>query len=371
MNKKLLKEYLAEAFLILEDSRGNILKLGFSKEFADHLHSLYPKHSFWLANTFRHSIETSHKQVIQNILGNYEKEKDLWDRWVFFNKIEELMAFAIEKNFPLKNLSLKDLQAKYKELKDVEESESKGTVKMEFSNGYYWIDLDTNSCSYEGREMGHCGMDGAGNLWSLRDKNRKPHVTITVSGQDIVQAKGKENNVPNKKYYKYIAQLIAKYNLNLVTKGDDNLTVYNFGIGPIKWLYQQTDNPIYDLDAGTIEHFLASKELKPKILKSLQMINHIKDALMDIELVSMNGEDYTSSQVFDALSATESDLRLDLRALENAESYKKRFGSESAKEHVENTAKSVNNFFELIKNQIFKNPEDMDDAYFELMSALT
>lgn len=364
MNKKLLKEYLTEAFLILEDSRGNILKLGFSKEFADHLHSLYPKHSFWLAHAFKINIQISHKSIYKDIIGNYEKEIELWDRWVFFNEIEELMSFAIKKNFPIKNFSLKDLKKKYKEFKEIEMSESKGTVKMEFSDGFYWIDLGSGSCSYEGREMGHCGMDGAGNLWSLRDKNKKPHVTITVSGQDIVQAKGKQNTVPQKKYNKYIAKLIAKYNLNLITKGNDNLTIYNFDYGPLQWIYKQTGNEIYNIPKIEVQFKNSQNILKPKIFKSLQKIKKMVDSLSNVEYLIVDNIKYSSSEIFDVLSSVDQDLRLDLAAFNNVYSFKDRFQSEdNAKEHVENTVNSVERFFSKVKHQIFKNPEDMDNAY--------
>ena len=37
---------------------------------------------------------------------------------------------------------------------------SDGTVVLELSNGWYWLDRETSSCSIEAEKMGHCGQAG-------------------------------------------------------------------------------------------------------------------------------------------------------------------------------------------------------------------
>lgn len=83
-----------------------------------------------------------------------------------------------------------------------------------------WFELMSQDClSREGKLMGHCvggggykvGPNGSVRIFSLRDANNQPHITIEVSRDDglIQQIKGKENKAP---IAKYVAPLLAFLN---------------------------------------------------------------------------------------------------------------------------------------------------------------
>lgn len=93
---------------------------------------------------------------------------------------------------------------------------------MKFPDGYYWVDLHTNTCRLEADALGHCGTAGDrdSTLISLRylekpSKNIntwlwRPHVTFELTDKnDLTQMKGKQNNKPEAKYHKYILALLT------------------------------------------------------------------------------------------------------------------------------------------------------------------
>jgi hypothetical protein len=94
-----------------------------------------------------------------------------------------------------------------------------GNIIKEFSDGYYWIDLQTNSSEEEGRAMGHCGTTRADTILSLRKKSDaghiQPYVSIAVDYDGtntkytkVYQIKGKGNTKPIEKYHSYIVELL-------------------------------------------------------------------------------------------------------------------------------------------------------------------
>ena len=83
------------------------------------------------------------------------------------------------------------------------------TTLLEFPDGWYWrkvLDCDRES---NARKMQHCTQHH-GSLVSLRDPNHAPHVTMDwyEQGDAILQAKGKQNELPIKKYWPYIFKFI-------------------------------------------------------------------------------------------------------------------------------------------------------------------
>lgn len=81
--------------------------------------------------------------------------------------------------------------------------------------------LDKEACEWEGAHMGHCiasydpshyenGYPKAG-LYSIRDRKGLPHVTMEVVNKEIVQIKGKENDLPVAKYMPAVSQAVADY----------------------------------------------------------------------------------------------------------------------------------------------------------------
>lgn len=80
-------------------------------------------------------------------------------------------------------------------------------VVYQFDNGFSIVKLAPEDCESEGAMMGHC-VGGYASLiaekgveiYSLRDPNNKPHVTIDVERKYVVQIKGKQNKPPVEKY---------------------------------------------------------------------------------------------------------------------------------------------------------------------------
>jgi len=88
-----------------------------------------------------------------------------------------------------------------------------GRVIERYIDGYYWKDLDTNNSKDEAQAMGHCGVDGrATTLFSLRDKNDEPHVTVAYNEKtkNVGQVKGRGNKRPVEKYMKYVNEFLGK-----------------------------------------------------------------------------------------------------------------------------------------------------------------
>ena len=108
---------------------------------------------------------------------------------------------------------------------------------IDFGNGWYWVDLESDSCDLESRAMGHCGNSGnsGSTLLSLRylNKRRKdeaswlwePHVTFELEEDNMLgQMKGKNNDKPSQKYHQYIiALLTAKRTVS--TRGDSEFII--------------------------------------------------------------------------------------------------------------------------------------------------
>lgn len=90
--------------------------------------------------------------------------------------------------------------------------------------GWEWVELEGKACySYEGQKMQHCGK-AEGRMFSLRDPSGNPHVTLDLAGPEgsdfgpfraepgsIIQLRGKQNAVPDRKYWPAIKQLVTQW----------------------------------------------------------------------------------------------------------------------------------------------------------------
>ena len=117
-----------------------------------------------------------------------------------------------------------------------------GKVVMTFPDGFYWIDLQTTNCSDEANAMGHCGNTNKGDtLYSLRDRNKSPHVTASIEIKEgiVYQMKGRNNKKPIKKYHKYIVALLINDELGLKGFG----TEYDHGED---FIPKDLDKDLYD-----------------------------------------------------------------------------------------------------------------------------
>ena len=109
---------------------------------------------------------------------------------------------------------------------DAIKSELYGVVKHRFEDGFYWVDLCTSYSEEEARLMDHCGKDKRGSLWSLRDSNKVPHLTITVEKDKVICLRGRHNKAPkNIGKYKhcidYLNELGLEFNLEEIVKKEE------------------------------------------------------------------------------------------------------------------------------------------------------
>lgn len=252
--------------LILEarDNRNKIKKFFNNDELINWAHELDNNYSIWIVNTFK-------DELIKELEGEGAFKKDRTDGNVWTKgdvlrllkqgndvdeekeskqdrKLNQVITLYIERLMNrlgpkyryvidwtngrmrdaqvrenLKGLSLKEAWDKsdewHKALAEGEHiiHDEEGEIIMTFKDDFYWIDLQTDSCSSEGKAMGHCGNTTYGTtLFSLR-KNKKPFVTIAFNEDDrtITQAKGRANEKPIDKYHPYIVDLLINPKVNI------------------------------------------------------------------------------------------------------------------------------------------------------------
>lgn len=93
------------------------------------------------------------------------------------------------------------------------------TVFVKLGKGWAWYDLETHSCSQEGKAMGHCG--NAGGSWgdtvlSLRHRQflngkirHRPSLTFILDDDGYLgEMKGRGNDKPSEKYHDAIEKLL-------------------------------------------------------------------------------------------------------------------------------------------------------------------
>jgi len=109
--------------------------------------------------------------------------------------------------------------------RDVMSSPAKAEDQVihEFDNGYFWYDIQSHACDFEGKKMGHCGRGDRGQLYSLRsgEKRReiKPMVTLEMDeDRNVYQIKGKANEAPKKDLWTYIDWFIENADVERITE---------------------------------------------------------------------------------------------------------------------------------------------------------
>ncbi len=96
------------------------------------------------------------------------------------------------------------------------------------TNNYKVVRLLTpEALDAEATHMRHCIGDGTFDeritdketvIYSIRDSENKPHVTLEINNNKICQCTGKNNKRPIPKYIPYVLELLEKLNLNLTIK---------------------------------------------------------------------------------------------------------------------------------------------------------
>ena len=92
-----------------------------------------------------------------------------------------------------------------------------------FDNGYFWYDIQSHACDFEGKKMGHCGRGDRGQLYSLRsgEKRReiKPMITLEMDeDRTVYQIKGKANQAPKQDLWPYIDWFIENADVERITE---------------------------------------------------------------------------------------------------------------------------------------------------------
>lgn len=183
------------------------------------------------ALNWRDDVETSLEK--DSTLPRVDAWLDAFDK---FYKLYGNNLSVFLKNNPAKKKEVSDLTKKnFREIISFLKQQSSADLSkrsvLTFPDGYYWVKLDGVECGLEGDMMQHCGAVGDGDMYSLRDKSGKPHVTIEledVGGNPVIwQVRGKQNTVPDKKYWDYIAGFTKKMKVNqvadmIVLKGGGN-----------------------------------------------------------------------------------------------------------------------------------------------------
>ena len=103
------------------------------------------------------------------------------------------------------------------------------TLVMSFPDGMAWWNLNKAVCKAEGDAMDHCGNDAMHDpddtILSLRSpiensKKLAPHLTFILDQQGMIgEMKGRNNQKPSKKYYKYIVALLQSDGIRGITGG--------------------------------------------------------------------------------------------------------------------------------------------------------
>lgn len=196
------------------------------------------------------------------------------------------------------NLSELNLESAYKKSEEWHNSltatgkitDETGKVFIEFDDGYYWIDLQTTYSEDEAKAMGHCGKTNEGDtLFSLRDKNKSPHITVAYDTKNgvIYQMKGKNNRKPIDKYHPYIYRLLVDPILKPKYFGyewnkEEDFNLSDFDKETFNKVYKYNPNLIYN--SINYDH----KMCKGLIQKNYLDKEDIKDVLINSKDVNIN-----------------------------------------------------------------------------------
>jgi hypothetical protein len=229
-----------------DDILSKILKFFKDEYIAKKAIDLHPKLSIWIINQFKNLfLEIESDKYTKSEAEEYIKsgksknpniKSSITEFWneissQFQSIIDWAQSFDItpEERKSITNLTFDDAFEKsenwHESLKagGVIENES-GTVLMTFPDGFYWIDLESNYDGDEADAMGHCGKTNKGDtLYSLRDRNKSPHITAAIDSETgiIYQMKGRNNYKPIEKYHKYIVALLTNNELKLKGFGSE------------------------------------------------------------------------------------------------------------------------------------------------------
>jgi hypothetical protein len=94
---------------------------------------------------------------------------------------------------------------------------------MVLPDDYRWVRIKSEAALMrEGRLMHHCVgsyyrsiANGSSQIYSLRDEENEPHVTVEARGRSVSQIKGKQNRAPIEKYQWSVRDLLNRLKLDV------------------------------------------------------------------------------------------------------------------------------------------------------------
>ena len=278
-----------------------------------------PKFSVWFANVIKNLLladkefgdwidPVKHEQNVQEFLktGVYDFENSNKDKIDSLNIIQnKIKKFTTDRTYLNKYVTVLDWLKSPLRTENVDLSRltfeqalkmsedwhknlqatgvianEEGVIFMTFSDGFYWIDLETSSSRDEANAMGHCGTTNGDTLLSLR-KNQEPHVTAAYrySGE-ILQMKGKGNTKPLEKYHKYVIELLCYPKVSKdvkIPKTENNYKIKGFE-------YEYDPEEDFNMESLTKDQLKYIFERNPELFSSYSMKYFLyKEKLITVE----------------------------------------------------------------------------------------
>lgn len=202
------------SILLEKDFRSKILALGMPQDVADYLHGMSDKYSFWFADQINKMPEYSAARNKEMFVHSLQTQMQGIIDWIRGAQNITLKAYDW-------NTALAAADEYHKKLTITNIDRETNTILKEYTDGFYWVDLESTDDRCEAGAMGHCARTSKGDtLYSLRKYNRvkdeiESFITIAVSPDDGVwfQCKGRNNSKPKKEYYSYIADILVSKNI--------------------------------------------------------------------------------------------------------------------------------------------------------------
>jgi len=167
-------------------------------------------------------VENQLKKHLESNEENQTEIEHILDYLYSTNKIFKIGYITIKEKADKWSKKLQKLSSKDKE------KEEKDYEVVKKWRGFKMVKLISKSAyNREGRLMNHCVSSYYGkndDIYSLRDKNNKPHCTISKSSQQI---KGKGNGSIHPKYIKYVVEFLEYLKIDVRDSEMKNLGYVN------------------------------------------------------------------------------------------------------------------------------------------------
>ena len=182
----------------------------------------------WLINSFK-GVKRVNKAKSSDpdwLKAALERGEDVYNLSLSSKDMETIshwVDYLNTLNGDISRISIPQLEKKVKEwdksfAKQKANEEDGIELVHEYPDGFSWVNVfGKDSLNREGKLMNHCVgsyynqvRGGNTTIYSLRDKNNKPHCTIEISYGEIEQIKGNSNEAVKDKYKKYVIDFLEK-----------------------------------------------------------------------------------------------------------------------------------------------------------------